>query len=64
MPISPNQVTSNANSKVLQIERIVQDRAMPGPEQMRRIAALVDDFRRAVAGSTADPFRPSRDAAA
>lgn len=57
MPISPDAVTNNANGKVLAIGLIVEDRAMPGPEQMRRIAALCDDFRNAVAGSTADPFR-------
>lgn len=57
MGISPHQVVSNANGKVLAIGLILDNRAMPAPEQMVKIAALVDDYRRAVAGSTADPFR-------
>lgn len=57
MSISPHQVTSNANSKMLMIERIAADRTRPTPERMVEIAALVDDFRRAVEGCTADPFR-------
>lgn len=57
MSLQPSQVVNNANSKVLQIEMIVADRAMPGPQQMAKIARLVDDFRNAVRGSTTDPFR-------
>lgn len=57
MGISPDAVTNNANSKMLMIERIVEDRTIPTPERMRRISALCDDFRNAVAGSTADPCR-------
>lgn len=70
MALQPSQVVSNANSKMLQIERIATDRTRPTPERMAEIAALVDDFRAAVAGSTADPFRdvaatdPLRDLAA
>jgi hypothetical protein len=57
MGISPHQVVSNANSKLCQVALILDDTATPTPERMRRITALCDDFRRAVAGATADPFR-------
>ena len=57
MGIPPHAVVNNANSKMLCIERIVADRTRPTPERMVEIAALVDDYRRAVKGSTADPFR-------
>lgn len=60
MSLSPHQVTSNANSKMLRIEHIVNDRTRPTPERMVEIAAIVDEFRAGVAGATADPFRNNR----
>jgi hypothetical protein len=56
-PIAPHQVTSNADGKLLQIERIAADYTIPTPQRMAQITALCDDYRRAVEGSTADPFR-------
>lgn len=60
MGISPDAVVNNANGKVLAIEIIAAQRHKPGPQQMLEIARLVDDFRNATAGSTADPFRGTR----
>lgn len=55
--IAPHAVVNNANSKLLQIQRIADDVNTPTPQRMAAIAALVDDFRDAVEGSTGDPFR-------
>ena len=55
MPIQPSAVTNNANSKMLMIERIVEDRSRSTPARMNEIAALVDDFRRAVGPVHAPP---------
>ena len=60
MGISPHAVTNNANSKLLQVKRIVDNVSLPTPERMRRIAALCDDFRAATAGATHDPFAAKR----
>ncbi len=57
MAIQPSQVTSRGNSTMLQVERIVADRTRPTPERLVEIAALLEDFRGAVTGSTADPYR-------
>lgn len=57
MGLAPSAVTNNANSKMLRIERIVEDRATPTPQRMAAISRIVDEFRAAVQGSTTDPFR-------
>jgi len=58
--LQPSQVTNNANGKLIQIERIAGDYAMPTPQRMAMITALCDEFRAGVAGSTADPFCAGR----
>jgi hypothetical protein len=58
MAISPHQVTSNANSKLCRVEIILNDRSRPSAERMAEITRIGEEFRGAVAGSTADPFRP------
>lgn len=57
MGLQPSAVVNNANSKLLQIGLIWSNPDVPTPQRMAAIAALADDFRRAVAGSTTDPFR-------
>lgn len=59
--LQPSQVTANANSKMLRIERLVEARHIPTPRRMVAIARIVEEFEAAVEGSTADPFRASRD---
>lgn len=59
-PLQPSQVTSNANSKLCQIELILNDRSRPSAERMAAITRLGEDFRSAVTGCTADPFREPR----
>lgn len=58
--LSPNAVVNNANSKMLRIERIVEDRATPTPQRMVAISAIVEEFRGAVERCTTDPFRAGR----
>lgn len=55
MPIDTAAVTNNANSKVLRIERIVEDRGTPTPERMNAIAAIVDEWRSGVGPVHAAP---------
>jgi ACT domain-containing protein len=49
--------TSNANSKVLRIGMIVEDRARDSIDQMNAIAAIVDEWRAGVSPVYALPPR-------
>lgn len=55
MSIDRAAVTNNANSKVLRIERIVEDRGTPTPQRMEAIAAIVDEWRSGVGPVHARP---------
>jgi hypothetical protein len=55
--LCPHQVVSNANSKMCQIDLLVEARHRPVVDRMVEITRLADEFRAAVAGSTTDPFR-------
>mgnify|MGYP001340753586 CR=1 FL=1 len=57
MAISPSAVTANANSKLVAISLIATRVDLTPAQRMARIAVLSDEFRGAVTGSTADPFR-------
>jgi hypothetical protein len=64
MGFSRPQATSNANSKVLRIGRIVEQRERPSIDQMEVIGRIVDEYRAEVPGwaREQDP-RPEHDTA-
>lgn len=53
--MDPAAATANANSKVLRIGMIVEDRARPSVDQMNAIAAVVDEWRSGVGPTYAPP---------
>lgn len=55
--IAPHQVVSRSNSDMLRIDRISADLHRSPVERMAEIVRVADEFRSAVAGSTADPLR-------
>lgn len=57
MPIAPHQVASRANSDLLRIDRVSNQTNRAPAQRMADIVRIADQFRAAVAGSTADPLR-------
>lgn len=51
MTLCASQVTSNADSKLLQIDAISDNVVISTPERMELIGRLVDDYRRSTNGS-------------
>ena len=57
MALQPSQVTSRSNSDLCVIDMISNDRDVPVTERMAAIVLIAEEYRKAVAGSTADPLR-------
>jgi len=57
MALQPSQVTSRSNSDLCHLESVIADRSRTPEERMAEIVLRADEYRKAVAGSTADPLR-------